>query len=635
MNRLSRNMKRIATFAFGLWIVLCFTQTAASANEINDLNQCSGYARQAVLSLAERDLIEGDENGNYNPGQPLSRERFVTLLVRAFHIDTSDFPAEPTFRDVPPDHWAYPYIEAAFRSGWVKGISPDTFGIGQSCTREQMAALAVRAWGPDGEQDENDAEEWDDSSQISEWARPYVDTAVALGLMNGTGNADFSPLDTANMEQSAVVLERMIAGMEEPSDDTVPVTLNGDIIRNAAPVVTDGGLLVPFDFLQYFPSEFTVRQDDGLIYILTYDTDSNFYVEASITDSGEAYLFPDQSVSGSPYDTPDVYAQNRVDYPISPVFLDSVLYVPADLIADATGAEYQFENHTLAWTDEKASPYPALQEALREKTAQTTEAFELRMKADFTDRLSGNQMQYDFTTTGLFDCTGNRYEVPTSFHTVSEKIKTTNVAGHDAWDTVTELVKLGGDLYTRNQETGQYEQTDSYPEEQRSQDFTFVSDLNTALSSYFVRFRTFEVYQNVYVEGKPTAKYVLRLSDRKDIAYILGNGSGVTINGTELDFGRFSPIPFPDTDYDALFFGRHGLNDLYPAYSAYSAKVEIYVDRQGEIVREVLSTEGNRYDYRSWYETWDLPSQRTYEDVDYHFVYTIGYEPYTGPITLQ
>ncbi|MGE4484160.1 MAG: S-layer homology domain-containing protein [Oscillospiraceae bacterium] len=641
MNRII--FKTILKYTVGLLIIIGLfnNQPATYASTICDISDCSDYAKQAVTSLAERNIINGDNNGNFYPRQALSRERMITMIVRAFDIDTTNIPSAPTFKDVPSDSWAYPYIEAAFRSGLIKGISPDVFGNGQPCTREQMAAIIVRALAHDHDINTNNIvfshiEKFGDFNHISDWAKPYVDTAVAEGLMNGTDSSNFSPLDTATMEQSAVVIDRLISNNEELTGNDMQVTLNGDKINIASPVVNNEKLLVPFDFIRYFSREYTVQQNDGLIYVLTYNADPHFYVEAwAKINSSESYIFTDKSINESPYDNANEYTQNKVNYLISPVLIDSVLYVPADFISDATGAEYELVNNTLSWTDEKTSDYPTLLEALRNKIYQTKDEFDFNIKADFYDQLTGNQMKYDFTTTGQFDFSGSENGEPTSFHTVTEKIKTTNVESDTGWHKVTDLVKISNHLYTMNAETGQYELTDQYASDQRSKDYTFISNINSVLSSYFVRYRAFEVYQNAYVDGHPTVKYVLHLSDIKDIAYVFGNSSGATVNGADIEYSKFRPIPFPDTDYDALFLGRHGINNYYPVYSDFSAEIEVYVNEQNEIVKEVLYTEGNRYDYRSWYETWDIPQNRTYEDVDYNFVYTIEFKPFTGSITLQ
>jgi len=49
------------------------------------------------------------------------------------------------FKDVPANHWAAEAINKAAKAGVITGVAPDTFGLGQPVTREQLAAILDRA----------------------------------------------------------------------------------------------------------------------------------------------------------------------------------------------------------------------------------------------------------------------------------------------------------------------------------------------------------------------------------------------------------------------------------------------------------------------------------------------------------
>jgi len=50
------------------------------------------------------------------------------------------------FKDVPDDSWAKGEIDRGQFYGIIKGIAPDTFGYGQTATREQVATWVVRGF---------------------------------------------------------------------------------------------------------------------------------------------------------------------------------------------------------------------------------------------------------------------------------------------------------------------------------------------------------------------------------------------------------------------------------------------------------------------------------------------------------
>jgi hypothetical protein len=50
-------------------------------------------------------------------------------------------PAQATFSDVPRDHWAFGYVEAAFRRGVITGRADGTFRPNAAVTRAQLSKM--------------------------------------------------------------------------------------------------------------------------------------------------------------------------------------------------------------------------------------------------------------------------------------------------------------------------------------------------------------------------------------------------------------------------------------------------------------------------------------------------------------
>lgn len=53
---------------------------------------------------------------------------------------------QPTFTDVPADHWAYSYVEQAVDKGWVAGIGNGLFGVDDPVTYAQLSTMFVQAF---------------------------------------------------------------------------------------------------------------------------------------------------------------------------------------------------------------------------------------------------------------------------------------------------------------------------------------------------------------------------------------------------------------------------------------------------------------------------------------------------------
>ena len=65
-----------------------------------------------------------------------------------------------SFSDVQANHWAYPYIELAAAAGLVNGFGDGTFRPGDNLTYEQTLAILVRAYGSEYEEKALNAGGW-------------------------------------------------------------------------------------------------------------------------------------------------------------------------------------------------------------------------------------------------------------------------------------------------------------------------------------------------------------------------------------------------------------------------------------------------------------------------------------------
>lgn len=181
---------------------------------IKDISKSSSYATDAILRMEQQGIIKGDENGNFNPQKPITRGEIVTMLIRALNIDISKAaPGTATFNDVPLNHWANKYVEAAYTEGIVNGVSPTEFGINNVCTREQLAVMFVRALRLSqnaGDLSYQYLNKLSDKDSIAGWAQKEAELAMQNGLMNGTSPTTFGPKLYATREQAAVMLDRLL-----------------------------------------------------------------------------------------------------------------------------------------------------------------------------------------------------------------------------------------------------------------------------------------------------------------------------------------------------------------------------------------------------------------------------------------
>lgn len=167
------------------------------------------WAKEAIIYLTKKGVVNGTGGSRFNPGDTLTREQLVKMAVTAFDIEESAF--EVQFKDVDTAAWYAPYIAAAYKSGAVTGISESEFGVGDTVTREQIAAIIYRSagMGTDGE-----AENAFSSEDISPYAKEAVLQMQKRGIITGDENGKFNPKSSATRAEAAVMIYRAMKNAE-------------------------------------------------------------------------------------------------------------------------------------------------------------------------------------------------------------------------------------------------------------------------------------------------------------------------------------------------------------------------------------------------------------------------------------
>ena len=167
------------------------------------------WARQAVETLAARGIVDGKAGGSFDPNGLLTRAEFAKLLVMALGLEVESSAPSP-FADVSDGAWYVSAVKAASEAGLVTGDS-GRFRPEEPMTREQMAAVLVRAVGMRGGDVEEGADlsGFRDAASVSGWAREAISRAVGLKLIEGSGDA-LHPQGTTTRAQAAVVIYRLL-----------------------------------------------------------------------------------------------------------------------------------------------------------------------------------------------------------------------------------------------------------------------------------------------------------------------------------------------------------------------------------------------------------------------------------------
>lgn len=128
----------------------------------------------------------------FGPDDGLMREQAATVVWNLMGDGDVSRPEAPQ-ADVDQSQWYAPYVNWAVDSKVMDGYSEDDFGVGDSLTREQFAAVVAKAVGADVDSaDQAALGAFPDADGVSGWARATMAWAVEAGVLNGVETEDGS-----------------------------------------------------------------------------------------------------------------------------------------------------------------------------------------------------------------------------------------------------------------------------------------------------------------------------------------------------------------------------------------------------------------------------------------------------------
>ena len=133
----------------------------------------------AQILVKNMGIMTGDENGNMNLSDNVTRAQFAKMTVNASKYKNSVAlgAAVSVFRDCSYTHWAAPYVRVAVVNKILTGYTDGTFKPDNPVTYEEAVTVALRLLG------------YDDSDFGNSWPYGQVGLAVNLGLSDNIDNA--------------------------------------------------------------------------------------------------------------------------------------------------------------------------------------------------------------------------------------------------------------------------------------------------------------------------------------------------------------------------------------------------------------------------------------------------------------
>lgn len=166
----------------------------------------SDWFYKGVSYVVENGMMNGVGENQFAPNAPLTREMLAVVLYNMEKQPEST--GVNPFADVKADMWYTDAIVWANANGIVAGYDDSTFGLGDSITREQLAAILYRHAQMKGYDvtEKADLTGYADSAAISGYAVEAMQWANANGIVNGMTATTLAPQGTATRAQVATML---------------------------------------------------------------------------------------------------------------------------------------------------------------------------------------------------------------------------------------------------------------------------------------------------------------------------------------------------------------------------------------------------------------------------------------------
>ncbi|MBP1966427.1 S-layer homology domain-containing protein [Paenibacillus aceris] len=205
---------------FSKYAVLEKTGSApTSSTDVKTFDDIQGHwAQKDIEELVSKQIIDGMSDQVFQPNLEMNRAQLVTILTKAMKLQDPNM--SKTFDDVASDAWYKDAVYAAYNAQIVSGVSDNSFAPNANVTREQLAVMVVNAYlNATGKMLSDvapaQAASYVDAINISDWAKPYVSAATALGLLNGVDESHFAPMEQSTRAQVAAVMVRMLGKLAE------------------------------------------------------------------------------------------------------------------------------------------------------------------------------------------------------------------------------------------------------------------------------------------------------------------------------------------------------------------------------------------------------------------------------------
>lgn len=187
------------------------TPPAVTAPAISFADINGHWAKTSIEYVLGKKLFSGVSDKLFAPDSTMTRGMLVTVLGRAYGLNTASYAQKSPFTDVPQSAYFAPYVTWAYENKIVSGVGDGLFAPDKPVTRGEMATIITNYMKYIGKGTQSTAAlNYADAAEIASWGLEGVQFVTANGLMTGIDGNNFGFDGLSTRAQVATVMERLM-----------------------------------------------------------------------------------------------------------------------------------------------------------------------------------------------------------------------------------------------------------------------------------------------------------------------------------------------------------------------------------------------------------------------------------------
>ncbi|MBO5364746.1 MAG: S-layer homology domain-containing protein [Clostridia bacterium] len=206
-----------------------------------DFTDSSGHwAAEAISVWSDRGVVNGDDAGNFRPGDPITRAETAKMMDNLIGYQKASI---KVFSDVAADDWFAQSVSRLYEAGVMTGYEDGTIRPGAPISRQEAAVMIGRAFDLDtANVNTGVLTQFSDNGQIQSWASPIVAFMAERNFIQGSDGM-FRPGDPITRAEIVTILNNMVAVYADGSKSYFNGTYGDKIAIVKAPTTFDGVVL--------------------------------------------------------------------------------------------------------------------------------------------------------------------------------------------------------------------------------------------------------------------------------------------------------------------------------------------------------------------------------------------------------